>query len=94
MPSQCGVAGLAADAARTDGPARDAYTHQVENCLSVLADLVEKPVPEVAKREAVLLLSTLVGAISIARAVGDEALSNQILREAGTTLKERLSGAD
>jgi TetR/AcrR family transcriptional repressor of nem operon len=66
----------------------------VENCLSVLADLVEEPDPKVAKREAVLLLSALVGAISISRAVDDEALSNQILRDAGTALKERLSRAD
>jgi len=92
--SGCGVAGMAADAARADGPARDAYTHQVQNCLSVLADLVEEPDPKVARREAVLLLSALVGAISIARAVDDEALSNQILRDAGTALKERLSRAD
>jgi TetR/AcrR family transcriptional repressor of nem operon len=92
--SGCGVAGLAADAARTDGPARDAYTHQVKNCLSVLADRAEEPDPKMAEREAVLLLSALVGAISIARAVGDEALSNQILRDAGTALKERLSRAD
>jgi hypothetical protein len=66
----------------------------VENCLAVLADLVEEPDPKVAKREAVLLLSALVGAISIARAVDDEALSNLIPRDAGTALKERLSRAD
>lgn len=92
--SGCGVAGMAADAARTDGPARDAYTRQVESCLTVLADLVEASDLKVARREAALLLSALVGAISIARAVDDEALSDQILRDAGMSLKERLSGTD
>ncbi len=85
---------MAADAARTDGPARAAYSHQVEQCLFVLADLVDEPDPKVAEREAVLLLSTLVGGISIARAVDDRTLSNQILRDAATALKERLSKAD
>lgn len=92
--SGCGVAAMAADTGRIEGPARAAYSHQVEQCLSVLADLVEDRDPKVAKREAALLLSALVGAISIARAVDDEALSNQILRDAGTALKERLSRAD
>jgi aconitase B len=66
----------------------------VEQCLFVLADLVDEPDPKVAEREAVLLLSTLVGGISIARAVDDRTLSNQILRDAATALKERLSKAD
>ena len=88
--SGCGVAGMAADAARTEGPARDAYTHQVEHCLSVLADLIGDSDPKVAERESVLLLSALVGAISIARAVDDQRLSNQILSETAAALKERL----
>ncbi len=92
--SGCGIAAMAADAARTDGPARAAYSHQVEECLSVLADLVGEPDRKVAEREAVLLLSALVGAISIARAVENQALSRQILNDAATALKERLSKAD
>jgi TetR/AcrR family transcriptional repressor of nem operon len=92
--SGCGVAAMAADVARTDGPARAAYGHQVEQCLSVLADLVDEPDLKVAEREAVLLLSALVGAISIVRAVDDQTLSNQILRDAATALKERPSRAD
>jgi TetR/AcrR family transcriptional regulator, transcriptional repressor for nem operon len=89
--SGCGVAAMAADVARTDGAARVAYTHQVEQCLSVLSGLVEHSDPQRAEREAVVLLSTLVGAISIARAVDDPQLSNQILTHAITALKERIS---
>src|SRR4030081_1657924 len=39
--SGCGVAGIAADVARADGSTRAAYTHQVQECLAVLADLID-----------------------------------------------------
>jgi TetR/AcrR family transcriptional regulator, transcriptional repressor for nem operon len=65
------VAGIAADVARADGSARASYTHQVQVCLAVLADLIDNPDRQVAEREAVLTLSALVGAISMARAVGN-----------------------
>lgn len=86
--SGCGVAGMAADVARNGGSGRAAYTDQVEQCLSVLAELVEDPDPESADCKAALLLSTLVGAISIARAVDDPDLSAQILTRVATALKE------
>jgi len=87
----CGVAGMAADIARTDGSARKAYTEQVEQRLSVLAGLVDEPNPQVAEREAALLLSALVGAISLARAVDDPDLSTKLLTNATTALKERIA---
>jgi len=84
------VAGLAADVARADGSAREAYTRQVQECLAVLADLIDNPDGQVGEREAVLTLSVLVGAISMARAVDDPDLSQQILTNAAAALKERL----
>ena len=86
--SGCGVAGVAADAARTGGPARDSYTRQVKECLTVLAGLIDNPDPQAAEREAVLTLSTLVGAISIARAVDDPDLSEHIMSNAAAVLKQ------
>jgi TetR/AcrR family transcriptional regulator, transcriptional repressor for nem operon len=88
--SGCGVAGIAADVARSDSSARDAYTHQVQVCLAVLADLIDNPDRQVGERDAVLTLSVLVGAISMARAVDDPDLSQQILTYAATALKERI----
>jgi TetR/AcrR family transcriptional repressor of nem operon len=84
------VAGIAADVARAGGSARAAYTHQLQECLSVLADLIDDPDREVGEREAVLLLSVLVGAISIARAVDDPDLSQRILTNAAAALKEHI----
>ncbi len=86
----CGVAGVAADAARAGGPARGSYTRQVKECLSVIADLTGNPDRQAGEREAVLTLSALVGAISMARAVDDPGLSRQILANAAAALKERI----
>jgi TetR/AcrR family transcriptional regulator, transcriptional repressor for nem operon len=89
--SGCGVAGVAADVARAGGSARASYTRQVKECLAVVAELIDHPEGQVAEREAVVTLSLLVGAISIARAVDDPDLSKQILTNAATALNERIS---
>jgi TetR/AcrR family transcriptional repressor of nem operon len=86
--SGCGVAGVAADAARAGGPARGSYTRQVKECLAVIADLTGNPDRQIGEREAVLTLSVLVGAISMARAVDDPDLSEQILTHAAAALKQ------
>jgi TetR/AcrR family transcriptional regulator, transcriptional repressor for nem operon len=87
--SGCGVAGVAADAARAGGPAQASYSRQVRECLAVIADLIDNPDRKAAEREAVLTLSALVGAISIARAVDDPDLSEQIMTQAAAALKQR-----
>ena len=56
----------------------------------MLADLTGNPDRQAAEREAVLTLSALVGAISMARAVDDPDLSQQIMANAAATLKERI----
>jgi TetR/AcrR family transcriptional repressor of nem operon len=86
--SGCGVAGVAADVARDDGPARHSYTQQVREVLAVLVDLIDKPDAQAAQREAILTMSALVGAISIARAVDDPDLSEQLLADVAAALKE------
>ena len=88
--SGCGVAGVAADAARAGGPPRGSYTRQVNECLAVIANLTGNPDRQAGEREAVLTLSALVGAISMARAVDDPDLSQQILTNAAAALKERI----
>ncbi|MGD0313101.1 MAG: TetR/AcrR family transcriptional regulator [Acidimicrobiales bacterium] len=85
----CGVAAIAADASRRSGSTQTTYTRQVKECLAVIADLADDPDHELAQREAVLTLSVLVGAISIARAVDDPDLSQSILADAAAALKER-----
>jgi hypothetical protein len=74
------------------GLARTEYTHQVQEYVATLADLIDNPDRKVREREAVLLLSALVGAVSMARAVDDADLSKQILTSAAAVLKERIPG--
>jgi TetR/AcrR family transcriptional repressor of nem operon len=85
--SGCAVAGLAEDVARTDDRTRAAYGRQVEKYIDVLAGLTPSAGRKAARREAYLMLSALVGALAMARAVGDDALSNQILSETASALK-------
>jgi TetR/AcrR family transcriptional regulator, transcriptional repressor for nem operon len=86
----CGVAGIAADVARDDGAARDSYTRQVKECLAVLAGLIDSSDPRMGEREARLTISALVGAISIARAIDDPDLSEQLLSDVAAAVKERI----
>jgi hypothetical protein len=53
----------------------------------VLADLIDDPDRQAGEREAVLTLSVLVGAISMARAADDPDLSWHILANAAAALK-------
>jgi TetR/AcrR family transcriptional repressor of nem operon len=75
--SGCAVAALGGEAARADERVRAAYRAQVERYL----DSVERFLGggEDAHRRAILAFSALVGAVVLARAVDDEALSDEIL---------------
>ncbi|MFD4657769.1 TetR/AcrR family transcriptional regulator [Kitasatospora sp. NPDC058444] len=76
----CAAAALAADAARTEpgSPLRTAYTAGLRELLDALAAL-----PEGAGRQETLAdLSTLVGALLLARASDDAALSGEFLAAA------------
>ena len=84
----CAVAAIAEDIARAGGAPRADYTRQVREYLTVLQELIDKAGSATARRGAVLTLSVLVGAISLSRAVDDPALSEQILTDAATALKE------
>ena len=87
--SGCGVAGMAVDAART-GSGQLRYTDHLKTTLAVLADLIDNPDREIADRDAVLTLTVLVGAISIAWAINDPALCERVLTAAATSLKSHV----
>jgi TetR/AcrR family transcriptional regulator, transcriptional repressor for nem operon len=72
----CGVARLGADALLGEERVREVYREQVERYAALLQTLLG----DGTDREAALAaMSTLVGALYVARAVGDEALSEEIL---------------
>ena len=87
LATSCAVTTLAGDVARAGQRARRAYTRQVETYLGLLAGLIAGDKRTATRKKAIAALSTLVGAVSMARAVNDEKLSNEILRSAADALK-------
>jgi TetR/AcrR family transcriptional regulator, transcriptional repressor for nem operon len=75
----CAVVALGADAARGDERVRAAYRGQVERYIAHLEELLGGG--EDARRPAIAAVTSMVGAMLVARAIGDEELSEEILRE-------------
>ncbi len=83
----CAVTALAADVARGNDAVRTAYTEQVRHYLDIIGAALKQEERKPVRQQAVLTLSALVGAVSLARAVNDEALSLEILKLAASALK-------
>ena len=90
LATSCAVATLAADVARSSERARSAYTKQVGAYLDLFVGLIDGDTPQSRRTKAIAALSTLVGAVAMARAVNDETLSGEILRSAADELKAQL----
>jgi TetR/AcrR family transcriptional repressor of nem operon len=90
LGTSCAVTTLAGDIARSNPRARAAYTNQVGIYIDMLVRLLPPGRVDRSREAAITALSTLVGAVSIARAVDDEALSREILASAATELKAQL----
>jgi TetR/AcrR family transcriptional repressor of nem operon len=84
--SGCAVAALAEDVGRASDRTREAYARQVLEYIELLAGLAPGDDPS-DRHRAILTLSALVGALSIARGIGDQDLSARILKETAEALK-------
>jgi TetR/AcrR family transcriptional repressor of nem operon len=82
----CAVVALGSDVARGDERVRAAYREQVERYLAHLEGMLGGG--EDSRRRAINALTSLVGAVLVARAVDDPALSDEILR----TVRETVTG--
>ena len=83
----CAVAALAGDAARKGGDVQAQFREHIDRNLEVLSAALRSTVPAgEARAAAMVLLSTLYGALIMARAMGDSPLSGQLLR----TVRKRL----
>lgn len=90
LGTSCAVTTLAADVARSHPRARAAYTDQVGVYIDMLVRLLPQGTGDRDRATAITALSTLVGAVSMARAVNDEALSREILASAAAKLKTQI----
>ena len=86
LATSCAVTTMAADVARSGSRAREAYSKQVEAYLNLLMELVGGANKKAKRAKAIAVLATLVGAVSMARAVKEEKLSREILASAAQEL--------
>lgn len=78
--SGCPIAALSTEIARAPG-VRGAYTTHIRGMIARLATYFPWSSKRHARRDAIAALSAIVGALTLARAVDDEELSDEILRE-------------
>jgi TetR/AcrR family transcriptional regulator, transcriptional repressor for nem operon len=84
----CAVVALGADVARSDDRVRAAYRAQVEHYIADMENLLgDGGADEETRRRAIAALTSMVGAVLISRAVDDEKLSDEILREVRATVE-------
>ncbi len=81
----CMMAGLAGEIAREPG-AQPAFTQHVEGMIKSFTESRAKTNRKNARRDAIHTLSSIVGALILARAVDDPELSDEILRETRAAL--------
>lgn len=85
--SGCAFSALAPEIARSDKKTRAVTSEQVRNDIQLIATLLPGEDKRTARSQAILTFSALVGAMSLARAVSDEALWREILETVGEHLK-------
>ncbi len=90
LATSCAVTTLAGDVARSSERARAAYTRQVGLYLDLLTRLIAGDKVKARRARAIVALATFVGAVSMARAVNDAKLSDEILKTAAAELKAAL----
>jgi TetR/AcrR family transcriptional repressor of nem operon len=88
----CAFSALAPEIARSDKRTRALTSQQVQNDLESIVGLLPGKDKRAARSRAILTFSALVGAMSLARAVSDEALSREILKTVAELLKSPASG--
>ena len=84
----CAFSALAPEIARSDKKTRALTSEQVRNDIQLIAALRPAKNKRTARSRAILTFSALVGAMALARAVSDEALSREILKTVGELLKD------
>ena len=87
----CAFSALAPEIARSDKRTRAITSEQVGNDIQLIAGLLPARNKHTARSRAIVTFSALVGAMSLARAVSNEALSREILKTVAELLKNLAS---
>jgi len=78
----CVLAALGADIARQPPTVRQAFTKELQHTFDLLAGLMEQGPPSRHYEDAISAFACMAGALILARAVDDQALSDRILKAA------------
>jgi TetR/AcrR family transcriptional repressor of nem operon len=87
----CAMTALGCDIARQEGPVRKAFTQGVRPLLAILERIVPGRAAAARRERALATMAGLVGAVILARAVDDPALSDEFLQAAERVLAGRAS---
>src|SRR6201982_2702835 len=87
----CAFSALAPEIARSDKQTRALTSEQVRNDIQLIAGLLPGKDKSRSRSRAILTFSALVGAMALARAVSNEALSRDILNTVAELLKDSAS---
>ena len=82
----CPLPALSAEVARRPASSRDAFTKKLSEVFQSIAEQMPGRTPALKTEKVIVMLSAMVGAISLARAVSDPVLSKTILHSARTYL--------
>lgn len=82
----CPIPALGSDIARRGGSASTSFTEGINHQLDALAQHIHLGTPSEKKEKAMQVLTSVAGALLIARAVDDQALSHRILQSVTKSL--------
>ena len=89
----CPFAALGSDTARRGERVRSAFTAGLEPFLALLSNVIPRRSKAQRRRKAIAILAEMVGAMILARAVNDPALSDEILGATSLNLSEASEGS-
>jgi TetR/AcrR family transcriptional regulator, transcriptional repressor for nem operon len=89
--SGCPLVAMGSEIVRADGDARRAATKGFESVIGVIAESSELDDETVARDDALFIMSSVIGAIMMARIVDDPALSDRILEIAKDRLPQNVN---
>jgi TetR/AcrR family transcriptional regulator, transcriptional repressor for nem operon len=87
----CPLVALGADAARQSADVKASFEAGIREHLSVLAGLISKADSQEKRDKAMAILSTMVGAVTLARVVNDPRLAQSFLDAAAEQVREAAS---
>ena len=87
----CPLVALGADAARQSADVKASFEAGIREHLSVLTRLISKADSQEKRNKAMAILSTMVGAVTLSRAVNDPRLAQSLLDAAAESVREAAS---